>query len=522
MKMKKWLALFLSVVLLCGCVTACSNNKNGKDSGDNKTSHSNKKKDAGDPEAIAEEFAVAMPEMDYVAIFDLCVFDFEQSLMDEILAEYGDEEELFADATEEFEEAIKTWEDFYAVISREEKESLAEHFGSDYKIKTKVTGSLELDEDELEDTKDYLLEDWSDYVNEDKVATISKGMDVYVKTTITGEKNEDVQTLIVTMVKYSGKWKVADYRYEESDEDTTTTTKPTTTKKPTVTTTAPSTSATNPTTSPEEGGDTSSSVVRNELTSAYADKAYGFQLDAPAKGDTVAIMHTNMGDISIRLFPEAAPKTVENFVTLAKNGYYNGLTFHRVIEDFMIQGGDPKGDGTGGESCWGTDFEDEFNEKLMNLRGSLAMANAGPGTNGSQFFINQGGPSGQTAEQLKQAVVKNNESIRQQVTTLYAQYVAYYGDSFTSQYPTEEDFLYANLAPIADFIPNKVWDLYAKHGGNIHLDGAWRATGGHTVFGQVYQGMDVVDAIAKVETGTNDKPVTSVIIESIEIKTYEG
>ena len=111
------------------------------------------------------------------------------------------------------------------------------------------------------------------------------------------------------------------------------------------------------------------------------------QLAMPAQGETVAIMHTTMGDISIRLFPELAPKTVENFTTHAKNGYYDGIVFHRVIKDFMIQGGDPTATGCGGESIWGRNFEDEFTPELHNLRGALSMANAGPGTNGSQFFI---------------------------------------------------------------------------------------------------------------------------------------
>ena len=98
------------------------------------------------------------------------------------------------------------------------------------------------------------------------------------------------------------------------------------------------------------------------------DKDYGFQLEKPTAGDTIAVMHTSMGDISLRLFPEAAPKAVENFTTHAKEGYYNGLIFHRVMDDFMIQGGDPKGNGTGGESIWGEPFEDEFYQKLLNLR----------------------------------------------------------------------------------------------------------------------------------------------------------
>ncbi len=263
-------------------------------------------------------------------------------------------------------------------------------------------------------------------------------------------------------------------------------------------------------------------TTQNVLTSAYADEDYGFQLYVPNEGDTIAVMHTNMGDISIRLFPEAAPKAVENFITLAKNGYYNGLIFHRVIQDFMIQGGDPKGDGTGGESCWGKDFEDEFNAKLMNLRGSLAMANAGPGTNGSQFFINQGGPSGKTAEEMK--ALYSYESMYRNMVNTYNQYMQIYGEQFAAVYPTIESFIEANggISPDARLVPDEVWELYAEHGGNIHLDGAWRAIGGHTVFGQVYSGMDVVDAIAGVKTGTNDKPETDVIIESIEITTYES
>ena len=96
-----------------------------------------------------------------------------------------------------------------------------------------------------------------------------------------------------------------------------------------------------------------------------------------------ATMQTNRGTIRIELFPTDAPKTVGNFEELARKGFYDGLTFHRVIEDFMIQGGDPRGDGTGGP---GYTFEDEPNEHRV-VRGALAMANAGPDTNGSQFFI---------------------------------------------------------------------------------------------------------------------------------------
>ena len=196
------------------------------------------------------------------------------------------------------------------------------------------------------------------------------------------------------------------------------------------------------------------------------------QLDKPVAGETVAVMHTNHGDISIRLFPDKAPKTVENFVTHAKNGYYDGLTFHRVIKDFMIQGGDPTGTGCGGESIWGAPFEDEFDIELRNYRGALSMANAGPHTNGSQFFI------------------------------VLAPHVALN--------------LLQQMKQLADRgFPATVTENYAAVGGTPHLD--FR----HTVFGQVYDGMDVVDAIAAVETGRNDKPVQPVVIERIEVRTAE-
>lgn len=106
-----------------------------------------------------------------------------------------------------------------------------------------------------------------------------------------------------------------------------------------------------------------------------------------AETGTGAVIHTTYGDIHIRLFPDAAPKTVENFVTHSKNGYYNSTIFHRVIRKFMIQGGDPLGDGTGGESIWGREFEDEFSSLKHDKPYTVSMANAGPNTNASQFFI---------------------------------------------------------------------------------------------------------------------------------------
>lgn len=193
------------------------------------------------------------------------------------------------------------------------------------------------------------------------------------------------------------------------------------------------------------------------------------QLSAPQKGDTLAVMHTNMGDIKIKLFPEKAPKTVENFVTHSKNGYYNGLKFHRVINDFMIQGGDPRGNGTGGESIWGGSFPDEFDPELHNLRGALSMANSGPNTNGSQFFIVQ-------ASEVPANMLEQMRDL--------------------------ED----------NGFPADITAAYAELGGTPWLD--FR----HTVFGQVTDGMDVVDAIAAVETN-NDVPCEDVIIENMEIVT---
>ena len=192
------------------------------------------------------------------------------------------------------------------------------------------------------------------------------------------------------------------------------------------------------------------------------------QLEAVKSGDIVAVMHTNMGDIEIKLFPEQAPKTVENFTTHAKNDYYNGIIFHRVIKDFMIQGGDPTGTGMGGESIWGRSFEDEFTPELHNLRGALCMANAGPNTNGSQFFIVQA--SDVPANMLEQ------------------------------------------MKDLADNgFPPEITEAYSKMGGTPWLD--FR----HTVFGQVVNGMDVVDAIANVQVGAADKPVNDVVILGIDI-----
>lgn len=193
-----------------------------------------------------------------------------------------------------------------------------------------------------------------------------------------------------------------------------------------------------------------------------------YQLKEPVSGDIVATMKTNMGDIKIKLFPKEAPKTVENFTTHAKEGYYNGLIFHRVIKDFMIQGGDPDGTGMGGESIWGRSFADEFDPSLHNLRGALSMANAGPNTNGSQFFIVQ-------------------------ANTVPAN-------------------MLSQMKQMPESFPESTVEAYANLGGTPWLD--FR----HTVFGQVVEGMDVVDSIAAVKVGPNDKPAEPVVIETIEIE----
>lgn len=184
-----------------------------------------------------------------------------------------------------------------------------------------------------------------------------------------------------------------------------------------------------------------------------------------AENEIKAIIRTNMGDITIKLFPEIAPKAVENFVGLAEKGYYNGIIFHRVIPDFMIQGGDPTGSGMGGESLWGDSFEDEFSTEAFNIYGALSMANAGPNTNGSQFFI-------VTASNTPANMVAQLEA---------------------AGYPAE------------------IVEEYKNNGGTPWLDQR------HTVFGQVIDGMAVANSIQNVKRGFQDKPVNDVVIETIEL-----
>ena len=188
------------------------------------------------------------------------------------------------------------------------------------------------------------------------------------------------------------------------------------------------------------------------------------QLNETTENEVKVIMKTSKGDVHLRLFPTHAPKTVENFLGLAKKGYYNGISFHRVIEDFMIQGGDPTGTGAGGESIWGKSFEDEFSDKLFNLHGALSMANAGPNTNGSQFFI-------VTSKNVPANMLGQLE---------------------------------------AGGWPKEIIAEYEKDGGTPWLDQR------HTVFGQVESGMDVLYEIEKVEKNAADKPLEDVTIISVE------
>lgn len=186
------------------------------------------------------------------------------------------------------------------------------------------------------------------------------------------------------------------------------------------------------------------------------------------KDGVKAVIKTNRGDMEFVLFPQVAPKAVENFVMHSKNGYYNGLIFHRVIQDFMIQGGDPTGTGMGGESVFGKNFEDEFSLDARNYYGALSMANAGPNTNGSQFFIVQ-------AKSVPENLLSQMEQL------------------------TENGF------------PQEVIENYKTVGGTPWLDFH------HTVFGQLINGADVLDSIAAVKCGANDKPLDDVIINEIVV-----
>ena len=214
--------------------------------------------------------------------------------------------------------------------------------------------------------------------------------------------------------------------------------------------------------------DTASDEGEKKMTDIDYAAAAEKQMAMPSKGEEIAIIKVkDYGTMKAKFFPEVAPKAVENFKTHSKNGYYNGLTFHRVINDFMIQGGDPSGNGTGGESIWGEGFGPELDYELVPYRGSLCMAMSSlPNSIGSQFFI------------------------------------------------TQAKFSEKNNSIWESSIPVTLMNQYKKYGGYLSLYMQY------TVFGQVYEGLDVLDSIAAVETNSNDKPVKDVIIENITITAY--
>ncbi len=222
-----------------------------------------------------------------------------------------------------------------------------------------------------------------------------------------------------------------------------------------------------------------------EIATMFSEEVTDFpQLEEVKQGDTLAVISTNYGDIKVKLLPEVAPKTVENFITHANNGYYDNITFHRVIKDFMMQGGDPTGTGMGGESIWNEPFEDEVTKSVRHFNGALSMANAGPDTNGSQFFIIANEiPLDETMDEYKAA---ENEVIFVMPTT---------GEEFY----------------LSDVFPDAVLEKYKEFGGTPQLDL------NHTVFGQTIEGYENVVEITNVEVDESDKPVEDVYITGIEI-----
>ncbi|MBQ8297915.1 MAG: peptidylprolyl isomerase [Ruminococcus sp.] len=214
-----------------------------------------------------------------------------------------------------------------------------------------------------------------------------------------------------------------------------------------------------------------------------AEKSGIANFTAPKKGEQVIVMNIkDYGEVKIKLFPEYADKGVENFVEHAKEGYYDGLTFHRVISDFMIQGGDPLGTGTGGESIWGGKFDGGTDEHLIHAAGAVAYANSGAtldnpsptASNGSQFYIVTG-------------TVYDDATLEQMA--------AYYGTTFTDE----------------------AKEIYTTVGGTPWLDG------GYTIFGQVYDGLDVIFEVQNVATDSaSNKPLEDVIMESVKVGEYDG
>jgi peptidyl-prolyl cis-trans isomerase B (cyclophilin B) len=235
-------------------------------------------------------------------------------------------------------------------------------------------------------------------------------------------------------------------------------------------------------------------------TQPGAEEAGLLQLLPLVSGEELAVLHTDMGDIWLRFFPEESPIAVRNFVELAKSGYYNGVIFHRVIPDFMLQGGDPTGTGRGGESLYGEPFGPEFSLKVRHFRGALAMAHASspqnpnPYTMGSQFYIVQN--AGFVSQQAAQF-----EEFRQN-----QQEIIDYDSDGTPVH-------------ISDVMPVAAIDHYLEHGGTPNLDMVMNPWG-HTVFGHVIHGLDVADAIVAAPRDANDRPLDDVRINSVSFVVF--
>ena len=227
----------------------------------------------------------------------------------------------------------------------------------------------------------------------------------------------------------------------------------------------------------------------------YVPGALERQLAHPVPGEVYAVIHTSMGEIHTRLFPQYAPMAVGNFVTHAQNGYFDGLIFHRVIPDFMIQGGCDQGTGMGGHSVWGSPFANELTTNLRHINGALSMANTGdPVSNGSQFFV-----------------VQNSQRVpvsAQDLVDIEAMQGIPVEEYFGSAQGLRQEVLGRTTS---DLYPLSFMNHYHTYGGTFHLDFA------HTVFGQVFYGMDVVNAIAAVQT-TGDRPDEDVYIITVEIR----
>jgi len=228
------------------------------------------------------------------------------------------------------------------------------------------------------------------------------------------------------------------------------------------------------------------------------------QLTPLTAGEELVILHTNHGDITLRLFPKAAPVAVENFITHARNGYYDGLIFHRVIEDFMIQGGCSRGDGRGGESIWGTGFGPEHNYDLWHFNGALAMAQTNQANSiGSQFYI------------------VHDSNLDARFTRDFNRLLEGRDDVM---WPEDWDGTSPHLK-VGDIYLREMLEHYLAVGGRPMLDFPFNPQGpnfGHTVFGHVVEGMDVVNAIAATPVDANDRPLANVIIERASVIVYEG